>query len=244
MKTVTLITLAVGVPFLLACSSKPPKPDSPQGEIRPANVSAQAVEDLLEIVKASRPTRFRAERGVSVQEVLQHWSQIARLKLEWQVKGEVPLTTGEVDELDIRSAVQTLASQFRSEVATVIVQFPTARTLLASPAVANSDGCVAIPAGAIALGNFCLEKKVPLFVLGAAPAKESLRQSLQRWANVAGLKLRWLGGRDWPIELEVAKPYPGDLLTSLNLLMKDLAAEGVNLSFVIRNDELVIDKKR
>jgi hypothetical protein len=226
------------------CSSPPPKPNAPKGEEVKANVSDDAVSDLLEIVKASRPHRYRAERAASVHDVLERWARVSKLKVDWQggaaQEAEKQSTTGEIDELDVRAALSALAQQFRGQPARFVVEFGVSRTLVVSVVDREAGGCIEVRPGATALGTYCLKPEVvvPTYVLQIG--RETLRTAMQRWASQAGVVLRWQVLRDWPLTLESQKGYAGDLTSALKALVADLSAEGVHLGYAVTEHTLTI----
>lgn len=140
---------------LAACSSTGPKPDQPGGEVRKANTQPETLAELIDITRAGMPRRFRAERDTDLQEVLRSWTQTAGMTLQWSSAQRLS-TTGGIDEFDIRAALMSLAAQFRSDQAALTLEFITPKVLRVSDVKTSELGCATVPAGALALGRFCV----------------------------------------------------------------------------------------
>jgi hypothetical protein len=152
----TPLTLLMATVLTAACSSTGPKPDAPSGEIRKANTSAETLAELLDITRAGLPRRYRADRDEDVKDVLQTWAKTSGLKLQWNSAQRLS-TSGGIDETDIRAAMMSLAAQFRNDQAALIAEFSDPKTLRVSDVKSNeSGGCAIVPAGAIAIGRFCI----------------------------------------------------------------------------------------
>lgn len=225
--------------LLLACSSAGPKPDDADGEVRQANTKKQALEELLEIARAGQPRRFRAERANDVRETLQGWAKTSEMTLQWKSAQSLS-TTGAIDELSIQAAVMSLAMQFPSDQAAVMVQFPTPRTMVVSDVLSKdqqTQNCPQVPAGSIVLGQYCLLAEQTWYV---DPADKVLSATLERWAREAKLELNWKSPLDWPITLKARKPYSGDLLSAISGVTRDLAAQGVDFQYHISSNTLTV----
>lgn len=226
--------------LLLACSSSGPKPDEAAGEVRQANTQKQALEELLEIARTGQPRRFRAERATDVRETLQSWAKTSEMTLQWKSAQSLS-TTGAIDELSIHAAVMSLAQQFPSDQAAVMVQFPTPRTMVVSDVLSkdqHTQNCPQVPAGSIVIGRYCLLAEQTWYV---DPADKVLSTTLERWAGAAKLDLNWKSPLDWPITLNARKPYSGDLLAAISTITADLAAHGVDFRYAIVNKTLSIE---
>ena len=225
--------------LLLACSSAGPKPDDADGEVRQANTKKQALEELLEIARAGQPRRFRAERANDVRETLQGWAKTSEMTLQWKSAQSLS-TTGAIDELNIYSAVMSLAQQFPSDQASVMVQFPSPRSILVSDVLSKDQqlqNCPQVPAGAIVIGKYCILAEQSWYV---DPNDKFLSETLARWASAAKLDLAWQSKLDWPITLKARKAYSGDLLSAISSVTADLATERVDFRYAITNQTLSI----
>jgi hypothetical protein len=152
----TPLTLLMATALTAACSSTGPKPEMPSGEIRKANTTAETLTELLDITRAGMPRRYRADRDEDVKDVLQTWAKTSGLKLQWNSAQRLS-TSGGIDEIDIRAAMMSLATQFRNDQAALIAEFSPTKTLRISDVQTNeSGGCAIVPAGAIAIGRFCI----------------------------------------------------------------------------------------
>ena len=226
--------------LLIACSGTGPKPDGASGEVRQANTQQQALEELIEITRAGQPKRFRAERAGDVRQTLQSWAKTSGMTLQWKSAQSLS-TTGVIDELNIHSAVLSLAQQFPSDQAAVMVQFPTPRLMIVSDVLSkdqSTQNCPQVPAGAIVIGRYCLLAEQFWFV---DPSDKFLSATLERWASAAQLDLNWKSKLDWPITLTVRKPYSGDLLSAISAVTNDLASQGVDFRYAITGKTLSID---
>ncbi|WP_283225512.1 TcpQ domain-containing protein [Limnohabitans lacus] len=226
--------------LLIACSGTGPKPDGASGEVRQANTQQQALEELIEITRAGQPKRFRAERAGDVRQTLQSWAKTSGMTLQWKSAQSLS-TTGVIDELNIHSAVLSLAQQFPSDQAAVMVQFPTPRLMIVSDVLSkdqSTQNCPQVPAGAIVIGRYCLLAEQFWFV---DPSDKFLSATLERWASAAQLDLNWKSKLDWPITLTVRKPYSGDLLSAISAVTNDLAAQGVDFRYAISGKTLSIN---
>ena len=150
-----LTSVIAACAVLAACSSAGPKPDQPNGEVRKANTQPETLAELIDITRAGMPRRFRAERDTDLQEVLRSWTQTAGMTLQWTSAQRLS-TTGGIDEIDIRAALMSLAAQFRSDQAALTLEFITPKVLRVSDVKTSELGCAMVPAGALALGRFCL----------------------------------------------------------------------------------------
>lgn len=152
LKTSPLLACAL----LAACTSTSgPKPESAAGEARKANTQTEALAELIDITRAGMPRRYRADRDTDVQDAVQAWAKAAGLTLQWQ-SSHRPMTSGAIDEIEIRAALMSLAVQFRSDQASVIFEFMNPKILRVSDVKAVDQACANVPAGAIALGKSCV----------------------------------------------------------------------------------------
>lgn len=235
-----LCALTLPCALLLACSGTGPKPDGAAGEMRQANTQLQALEELIEITRAGQPRRFRADRAGDVRQTLQSWAKTSGMTFQWKSAQSLS-TTGVIDELSIHAAVMSLAQQFPSDQAAVMVQFPSPRTMVVSDVLSkdqSTQSCPHVPAGAIVIGRYCLLAEQVWYV---DPSDKFLSATLERWASAAQLDLNWKSKLDWPITLTARKPYNGDLLSAISAVTSDLASHGVDFRYAITNKTLSID---
>lgn len=238
--TIKLSALVLPCCLLIACSGTGPKPDGASGEVRQANTQQQALEELIEITRAGQPKRFRAERAGDVRQTLQSWAKTSGMTLQWKSAQSLS-TTGVIDELSIHAAVMSLAQQFPSDQAAVMVQFPSPRIMVVSDVLSkdqSTQNCPQVPAGAIVIGQYCLLAEQAWYV---DPSDKFLSGTLERWASAAQLDLNWRSKLDWPITLTVRKPYSGDLLSAISAVTNDLASQGVDFRYAITGKTLSID---
>lgn len=229
--------MAAAALTLLGCASEPPKAIAVKGQVHPANASEEAVADLLELVRDTKPQRFKAERGAGVEQVLARWAQSARRQLVWGA-GESQTTTGEIDESDLRAALLALSQQYRFERARVVVELPNRRELVAKAPHVNLDGCIEAPVGSIVLGKHCAASSNWELLPG-----ETLMSAMKRWSASAGLTLRWAVKTDWPVLAKERRVYRGGLIEALQALASDLDPEGVHLKYQVKtlSGELTIE---
>lgn len=225
---------------LISCSGTGPKPDGAMGEVRQANTQLQALEELIEITRAGLPRRYRAERAGDVRQTLQNWAKTSGMTLHWKSAQSLS-TTGVIDEPSIHSAVMSLAQQFPSDQAAVMVQFPTPTSVVVSDVLSkdqNTQNCPKVPAGAIVIGHYCLLAEQSWYV---DTSDKYLSATLERWAGAAKLELNWQSKLDWPITLKDRKLYSGDLLSAISSVTTDLASQGVDFKYSITKKTLSID---
>jgi hypothetical protein len=246
---------------MAGCSSAPPKPADPVGALTPANLDARAVSELLQLARAGMPRHYSANRGADVHQVLQDWAHTAGLRLDWKVdlqksvKAELQmnaqlhsqakgalLTTGVVDEFDIRAAVIALAQQFRGEEAHFIVEFADPFSITASD-IKERSTCPEVPAGAIVFGRYCFTQPPVAVQWYVDPGDAFLSAVVERWAKRANLTLNWQSDQDWPVVIKTRKVYEGDLLKALTSATQDLAGQGVALQYAVTDKTLTIQKK-
>jgi hypothetical protein len=223
------------------------------GAATPANVDSQAVSELLQLARAGMPRHYSANRGAQVQQVLQDWAHTAGLRLNWKVDRQkdvnaqlqasgVLLTTGVVDEFDIRAAVIALAQQFRGEEAHFIVEFANPLSITATD-IKERSTCPEVPAGAIVFGRYCFTPPPVEVQWYVDPGDALLSAVVERWAKRANLTLNWQSDQDWPVVIKNRKVYEGDLLKALTGATQDLAGQGVALQYAVTDKTLTIQKK-
>lgn len=96
-----------------------------------------------------------------------------------------------------------------------------------SKAVRAVDGCPFLPAGSIAIGDYCGRIAVPIVANQIAmyaldPSDGTLKAALDRWAAATKRKLVWMVDSDLPITRR--REYGGDLLVAMNVLMQEASA--------------------
>ena len=235
----------IGVGLLIGgCSSSPPRPEVAKGELEVVNSDAQSLAELLEIARNGMPRRYKAERGADLHQTFARWAKTAGLRLQWE-SAYVPITVAAVDEFDVRSAIVAVAQQFRSDAGNLIVEFPNAKTVrVFKLRDAQGASCPDVPAGAIVLGVYCMVTPAPVVVWYIDPSDKMLSDVFKRWAQTAGVQLRWKAKMDWPIHVENRKDFEGDLLQALNSFTETLASRGANLHFSVTAKELAVDADR
>lgn len=226
------------------CSSSPPRPELTKGELEASNSDAQSLAELLEIARNGMPRRYKAERGADLHQTFVRWAKTAGLRLQWE-SAYVPTTVAAVDEFDVRSAIVAVAQQFRSDAGNLIVEFPTAKTVRVFQ-LRDSQGasCPDVPAGAIVLGVYCMATPTPPVVWYIDSSDRMLSDVFKRWAQTAGVNLKWNSKVDWPLHIENRKGFEGDLLQALNAITETLALRGANLRFSVTAKELAVDADR
>jgi hypothetical protein len=245
MKSRWIAFALTGVGLLVAgCSSSPPRPELAQGEFETINSDAQSLAELLEIARNGMPRRYKAERGADLHQTFERWTKTAGLRLQWE-SAYVPTTVAAVDEFDVRSAIVAVAQQFRSDAGNLIVEFPNAKTVrVFQLRDAQGASCPDVPAGAIVLGVYCMATPAPVVVWYIDPSDKMLSDVFKRWAETAGVQLRWNAKMDWPLHVENRKGFEGDLLQALNSLTETLTSRGANLRFSVTAKELAVDADR
>lgn len=235
----------IGVGLLVGgCSSSPPRPEVAKGELEVVNSDAQSLAELLEIARNGMPRRYKAERGADLHQTFARWAKTAGLRLQWE-SAYVPITVAAVDEVDVRSAFVAVAQQFRSEAGNLIVEFPNAKTVrVFQLRDAQGASCPDVPAGAIVLGVYCMATPAPVVVWYIDPSDKMLSDVFKRWAQTAGVQLRWSAKMDWPVHVQTRKDFDGDLLQALNSITETLASRGANLRFSVTAKELAVDADR
>lgn len=95
---------------------------------------------------------------------------------------------------------------------------------LSSQPVRAVDGCPFLPAGSIAIGDYCgriavpeLAGQVALYALD--PSDGTLKAALERWSKATKRKLVWVVDSDLPITRR--REYGSDLLMAMNVLMQE-----------------------
>lgn len=235
----------IGMGLLVGgCSSSPPRPEMAKGELEVVNSDAQSLAELLEIARNGMPRRYKAERGVDLHQTFARWAKTAGLRLQWE-SAYVPITVAAVDEFDVRSAFVAVAQQFRSDAGNLIVEFPNAKTVrVFQLRDAQGASCPDVPAGAIVLGVYCMATPAPVVVWYIDPSDKMLSDVFKRWAQTAGVQLRWKAKMDWPVHVQTRKDFDGDFLQALNSITETLASRGANLHFSVTAKELAVDADR
>lgn len=235
----------IGMGLLVGgCSSSPPRPEMAKGELEVVNSDAQSLAELLEIARNGMPRRYKAERGVDLHQTFARWAKTAGLRLQWE-SAYVPITVAAVDEFDVRSAFVAVAQQFRSDAGNLIVEFTNAKTVrVFQLRDAQGASCPDVPAGAIVLGVYCMATPAPVVVWYIDPSDKMLSDVFKRWAQTAGVQLRWKAKMDWPVHVQTRKDFDGDFLQALNSITETLASRGANLHFSVTAKELAVDADR
>jgi hypothetical protein len=122
MKKLALIA-AMGA-LCVACSSAPPKPPAPEGDLVPANDQRALEEIVRAAVAATNPQqqRFAATRGETLKDVLIRWARQERIQLAYLTDFN-PTLHGAINEPDLRAAGIALSVLLQHEGTGALLDF-------------------------------------------------------------------------------------------------------------------------
>lgn len=115
---------------VVAGCSSPPKPAVPTGDPVTVNNEA-ALSELVRIARQGKPKslRYAAEKGDTLRETFDIWTQQADMRLQWRTTTQLKVKA-DIDALDFKTAVITLATQLKDESPSLLVEFPNEATVL------------------------------------------------------------------------------------------------------------------
>jgi len=104
------------------------------------------------------------------------------------------------------------------------------------------DGCPFLPAGSIAIGDYCGRIAVPIAPNQVAmyaldPSDLTLKAALERWAAGTKRKLVWMVDSDLPITRR--REYGSDLLVAMNVLMQE-ASQSVPMGYGVDQQTITV----